>query len=278
MTIDTHPEIEGLTLFMAPLGAHHHAVHAHDGYSVICITGGSKLYHHNGTSVPVHAGEIAIANPGIPHGCEPLDETPWSHKTWYVSKRLMAELSVELLSAAPIELATPKIVDDAVFTTLIDAHDTCQAGDILDRQSIAIEALSTLIGAYGKREEPKAAEPPLVKETAESRLEHYVALMTDEMDSRLNLQKLAACADVSRNQVIRDFRRVTGATPGAFYRHLRLDRAKQLIKDGASLSEAASGAGFSDQSHFTRCFKGAYGVTPAAYEALLAKSASQTAF
>jgi AraC-like DNA-binding protein len=44
---------------------------------------------------------------------------------------------------------------------------------------------------------------------------------------------------------------------------LRLDfAARQLATSSASLAEIASAAGFADQSHFTKAFQRATGMTP----------------
>ena len=50
----------------------------------------------------------------------------------------------------------------------------------------------------------------------------------------------------------------------------QLDRARQAIRRGLSLAEAASDAGFADQSHMSRLFKRTYGLTPAKWAAALA--------
>jgi AraC-like DNA-binding protein len=48
----------------------------------------------------------------------------------------------------------------------------------------------------------------------------------------------------------------------------RLDRAKSAIVLGQSLAEAAFMSGFSDQSHMTRQFKQAFGLTPGHWKAI----------
>jgi AraC-like DNA-binding protein len=73
---------------------------------------------------------------------------------------------------------------------------------------------------------------------------------------------LAGLAGVTRFQVIRDFRRVTGLTPGAFVRNRRLRLASRLIEQGATLVDAALAAGFADQSHLSRSFRNTHGITP----------------
>jgi hypothetical protein len=48
----------------------------------------------------------------------------------------------------------------------------------------------------------------------------------------------------------------------------RLERARRQLAQGASLANAAFACGFADQSHFTRQFRRAYGVTPGRWLAL----------
>jgi AraC-like DNA-binding protein len=48
----------------------------------------------------------------------------------------------------------------------------------------------------------------------------------------------------------------------------RLQRARRLLLQGVSLAEAAFACGFADQSHLTRQFRRAYGVTPGRWRAL----------
>jgi AraC-like DNA-binding protein len=49
----------------------------------------------------------------------------------------------------------------------------------------------------------------------------------------------------------------------------RLEQAKKMITAGTPLAEIAATAGFSDQSHFNRQFKKAYGMTPGRWSALI---------
>lgn len=268
----THPEIEGLTLFAAEPGLHVHEVHSHGAHSVIVVTGGAKTFHHSGRSVRVEAGEMAISNPGDLHGCEPADGAPWSHRTWYIDPALMAELAGGA-AVGETRLAAPRIRDAALAERLNAAHAEAREGDILDRQSVAMEALRDLVAAHGSSQgvngdgsgEGEAEDGA----AAQARLATYDRVFADTLPGPVTLAQLAAPAGVSRNQVIRDFRAVRGTTPGAYGRHLRLEDAKARLRDGARLAEVSALAGFADQSHFTRVFRRAYGVTPDAYRRVL---------
>jgi len=63
--------------------------------------------------------------------------------------------------------------------------------------------------------------------------------------------------------VARVFRRHHGLSMGGYLRRLKVESAcASLARPGASLADVAAGLGFTDQSHFTRTFKAATGLTP----------------
>ncbi|MGI8499296.1 MAG: helix-turn-helix domain-containing protein [Gemmatimonadaceae bacterium] len=69
--------------------------------------------------------------------------------------------------------------------------------------------------------------------------------------------------------VARAFRRRYGCTVGEYARGVRVSRARELLEGtGLRLTEVALRAGYSDQSHLTRDFRHAMGVTPSAYRRL----------
>ena len=59
------------------------------------------------------------------------------------------------------------------------------------------------------------------------------------------------------------FKESTGITPHQYVIRCRIDRAKDLLKQGKlSIAEIAKEVGFVDQSHLHRHFKRLVGVTP----------------
>lgn len=96
-------------------------------------------------------------------------------------------------------------------------------------------------------------------------LEAVLEHIRDTQPERPSTAALARIAGVHPVHLTRTFRRVHGCTIGGYLRSLRIERAMQLLRSRASMSEIALAAGFSDQSHLCREFKRAVGVTPAQF-------------
>ena len=75
-------------------------------------------------------------------------------------------------------------------------------------------------------------------------------------------EELEAVTGLDRYALARHFRIRLGTSPYRYLTMRRLDRAKSAIVAGHSLVEAAIMSGFADQSHMTRQFKRAFGLTP----------------
>ena len=92
-----------------------------------------------------------------------------------------------------------------------------------------------------------------LKEVVESRLEN----------SELSVEDLASDMNLSRVQLYRKVKSVTGSTPVELLRTARLNRAYRLLMTtDRSVSEIAYQVGFTAPSYFTKCFKEAYGMLP----------------
>ncbi|HET8647273.1 MAG TPA: AraC family transcriptional regulator [Vicinamibacteria bacterium] len=104
-------------------------------------------------------------------------------------------------------------------------------------------------------------------------------LLHDETDERLGLSRIAAEAGVHPMHLARVFRRHHGTSLGGFVRRRKLETACALLaRPGAALADVAAQLGFTDQSHFTRVFKAALGLTPGRFRDAAAGRARRASF
>lgn len=82
-------------------------------------------------------------------------------------------------------------------------------------------------------------------------------------ESNFSVETLAAELNMSRVQLYRKIKALTGQNPVELVRDARLAKADWLLKnEGANVSEAAYSVGFSSPSYFIKCYKERYGKTP----------------
>ncbi|MCG2588948.1 nickel-binding protein [Rhodohalobacter sulfatireducens] len=80
-------------------------------------------------------------------------------------------------------------------------------------------------------------------------------------DHTFNVEKLCRDIGISRSQLYRKVKAVTGRSPVEFIRDIRLIKALSLIKENRyNLSEVALEIGFNSPSYFSKCFREKYGV------------------
>ncbi|WP_069660465.1 chromate resistance protein ChrB domain-containing protein [Arcticibacter eurypsychrophilus] len=101
-------------------------------------------------------------------------------------------------------------------------------------------------------------------------------IIQDQIDTNitLSLTDISIELNVNPTYVSREFSKYfNNLSFGEYIRKLRIDKAIVFIETSAySLSEIAYLTGFSDQSHFTRIFKQAKGITPSEYKKNTLKS------
>lgn len=94
-------------------------------------------------------------------------------------------------------------------------------------------------------------------------------LLAANLAKEISLQDVASECGLSLAHFSRAFKASTGKSPHAWLQMRRLDRAKDmLLVSPDSLAEIALACGFADQSHFTRIFSRAVGMTPGRWKRL----------
>lgn len=105
-------------------------------------------------------------------------------------------------------------------------------------------------------------------DTADARL---LAKITDTVeahiaDSDFNVTRLQELLGLGSKLLYRKVKQMTGKTPIEFIRHIRMQRAAIMLREGRfSVSEVMYMVGFSNSSYFSKVFQKTYGITPNEY-------------
>jgi len=95
------------------------------------------------------------------------------------------------------------------------------------------------------------------------RLLKVLALIEENLDNPLSTSMLAEHAHISVRQLERLFRSHLDCSPSGYYIRLRLERARQLLREShLSVSEIGIACGFSSGPHFTRSYQSHFQVNP----------------
>ncbi|ADV81800.1 transcriptional regulator, AraC family [Terriglobus saanensis SP1PR4] len=101
------------------------------------------------------------------------------------------------------------------------------------------------------------------------RLRRVIERMQD-LQVDLDLQTLAVESGYSRSHFLRMFKGSMGCTPHRYLLQLRLERAKEMLRQRKwLLSDIAVICGFSSHAHLTKVFRDVVGVSPSEYRRLL---------
>ncbi len=109
----------------------------------------------------------------------------------------------------------------------------------------------------------RAEDPAGGVASIDPRLGRLIALMQDHIEEPLAVEELCAIARVDPSTARRLFRRQVGDSPVAYYRRLRLERARTLLRySHLAVGEIALATGFSDIASFSHAFKRLFGRPP----------------
>ena len=90
-----------------------------------------------------------------------------------------------------------------------------------------------------------------------------IEAMENHLADPLELEQLAAITGVSARQLNRQFRVKMKVSTMRFYRDLRLDKARSLLKDSSlRITEVALANGFANTGHFSTAYKRRFGLSP----------------
>lgn len=255
------PQVAGLSYLHADFTTHTYAPHAHDGFVIAVTETGGSEFHSRGQTAEATQATLLVFNPDEPHSGRMGRSTRWRYRSLYLETPAAAALMGSLGLAGSVGFTRNVLHDPDLIAGFLDLHAARDAGrDALEQRERLVESFGALFSKYadgGNRIPVSLSEHGTVGKV--------IALMRERYAETLTLEQMSAPVGLTPFQLIGLFKRSVGLTPHAQLTQLRLKAATRALRTGATLADAAVGAGFYDQSALNKHFKRCYGITPRQY-------------
>ncbi len=234
--------------------------HRHDTYAIGITTRGVQVFTYRGARRRCLPGQLHVVHPDEMHDGGPATAEGFGYRILYVEPALIQAA----LGGGPLPFVAEPVQDLSPPTAglrglLADIDEPI--GD-LGRVAAAATVADVLSAAAGRAQPAGTIALAAVSAVREHLAAHPVEETRADVLERI--------AGIDRWTIARHFRVAFGTSPDRYRTMRRLEVARSAIAGGAALADAAATAGFADQSHMTRHFKRAYGITPGRWAAATA--------
>jgi AraC-like DNA-binding protein len=258
------PSCAGLQRVEAFFAGHGFDPHRHDTYAIGHTVHGVQAFRYRGAARMSLPGQVFVLHPDETHDGRAGTQDGFGYRILYVEPRIIRDALSETHGALPF-VRDVVSNDPALARAILPALEDIESPlEDLQRDQI-VQGLGAALAA---------ADTSMARPRSPARHWRAVARARECLDANVRQgvksSELETLTGLSRYDLARQFRACLGTSPYRYLVMRRLDRARALISRGKPLAEAALASGFADQSHLTRHFKRAFGVSPGAWLRLAA--------
>jgi AraC-like DNA-binding protein len=253
------PGIERIEAFFS---GHAFDPHRHDTYALGFTISGVQSFDYRGARADSRCGNAMILHPDEVHDGRAGAEQGFRYRMIYIEPRLIADALGGRTSTLPF-VRSAISTDPRLLRALHAAFaDLSRPFEPLERDKI-ITAIADALLALDSSLLARSASPTSIRV-----IDHARAFLDENFTRAVVSEELEAITGLDRYALARHFRLRLGTSPYRYLTMRRLDRVKSAIMSGHALADAAFLSGFADQSHMTRQFKRAFGLTPGHWQAI----------
>lgn len=252
--------IEGVDVLHARFFEHRFDRHSHETWSFGVTHAGQQTFSCRGTKATSTPGKVIVFRPDDAHDGHAGDTRGFHYEMVYVPHAQVDRWLREAGRPASGGFRQA-LLDDAGA-----ARALALSAEALGQPQEALRAQALLSGTIvGLFERHAGAAIDGRRIGSGGWLQTVRDYLESHFDSDVKVDELVAIAGVSRVHLSRSFVGRFGVPPHVYLNNVRLRQARRLLQNGHGIAQAAAAAGFADQSHFTRRFKGSFGLTPKAW-------------
>jgi AraC-like DNA-binding protein len=244
--------VEGVERIEAWFHGKAYAMHRHDTYAIGRTLAGVQSFSYRRNQRNSLPGNTLILHPDEPHDGRAGTEEGFQYRMIYVEPALFQDvLGGRALPFLEGGVTTDPRLAGATSTLLQHVGYTLEPLEQSDALAELVNALAAVTGTPARSSKGNFFAAQRARDYLHANCARVVTL--DELE---------AATGRDRWSLSHDFRKFYGTSPYRYLTMRRLDAVRHMLLAGTSLADAAAAAGFADQSHMTRHFSKAFGLTP----------------
>lgn len=237
--------------------------HKHDYFEICLVTGGSGLYIHGGTEIPLEQGRVFLAEPGVVHEITSFETKDLQLFFITLTYKKVADRVTthegEILEAFEKGRVVAAQGHESLshYLPLISGSDQIASFSAKTNLHLfALELMNTL-----------AAEPIVnLEEQPSDEVAKAIAFIDSRLGQRVTVEEVADALGVSARTLRRKFNEAHKTTLVDEINHRRMRQAAHRLLMGFGVTEAANHLGITDPAQFSRAFKRAFGQSPKEFQ------------
>jgi AraC-like DNA-binding protein len=258
----------GVELLHAHFERHIYERHSHEGYAIGVTETGVQAFHCRGALHASTTGTVMAFNPDEPHDGHAGIPEGFTYRMLYLPAETVRDVLRDARDGRPAALpfARAPLIRDRVLARRLELlHRALSEG----APTLECEALlrATCLRFAACHADGLFASADSARRPNLAALRRARDFLQESPADDATTADLADLAGMSRFHLCRAFARAYGLPPHAYQLQLRLAEAKRQLAAGQPPAAVAVAVGFADQSHLTKRFKGAFGITPGQFAA-----------
>ncbi|MDD9270618.1 AraC family ligand binding domain-containing protein [Paenibacillus sp. GCM10023248] len=237
----------------------------YDYYLIHYVISGRGVFSSRGEEYELGPGDSFVIEPEQLISYVSDEHDPW-HYCWIA---FTGEQASELIASAGINPLRPIIHNTrnrhipVIFRHIQRALRTRHT----NAQLKSIGYLYQLLGEYCEALSASTAAGFVAEAESDRVVQQAIHYLSTQYAEPITIEMMAESLGYNRAYLSRLFKRHTKVTPVTFLLKLRVDKARQLLRERLELTieQISSSVGFYDPLYFSKQFRRLYGVSPSEY-------------
>lgn len=237
--------------------------HIHKTTEFLYLANGSQKYSINGEDYVVKGNQVLVVDAEVPHSSGPNPYGRYEN-LWFrldipvFAGHLGVSEPVRMLICQRLQqMPNPIIaIRENLWGGLQNAFYNLASSDPA-KQLCGYGAFVHFITQLVKSTDPAGSYSPCIQQV--------ITYIEENICTHLGLEDLAELAGLSLSGFKQKFRRETGITPREYINLLKIEKAKEYLSAGASVTETAFALDFSSSSYFSVLFRQMEDMPPSEY-------------